>query len=124
MKSHFQLIAGTNRHLQELVIEGTFRHDLLCRIHLWTYTLPSLKERPEDIEPNLDFEIERYTRTKLGLRAVINYRIGNHVILRSACTLYSFRSRMDFARNCPGNPKVIDQVLLELEQNLKEALKK
>lgn len=30
---------------------------------LWTYRLPSLKERIEDFEPNLDFEIEKIKET-------------------------------------------------------------
>ena len=58
--SEFQLICGTNRNLQEGVGEGRFREDLLSRINLWTYQLPGLAERSEDIEPNLDYELDRY----------------------------------------------------------------
>ena len=36
---------------------GRFREDLLARINLWTFRLPGLRERPEDIEPNLDHEL-------------------------------------------------------------------
>jgi transcriptional regulatory protein RtcR len=57
--SDFQLIAGTNRDLAERVASARFREDLLARINLWTFMLPGLRERPEDIEPNLDFELER-----------------------------------------------------------------
>ncbi len=60
VKSEFQLIAGTNRDLSLMVREGRFREDLLARINLWTFRLPSLKDRAEDIEPNLDFELEEY----------------------------------------------------------------
>lgn len=31
---------------------------MLARIDLWTFTLPGLSERPEDIEPNIDYELE------------------------------------------------------------------
>ena len=55
----FQLIAGTNRDLRDAAREGRFREDLLVRLDLWTFTLPSLAERREDIEPNLDFELEQ-----------------------------------------------------------------
>jgi transcriptional regulatory protein RtcR len=58
--SNFQLIAGTNRDLRRQVGEGGFRDDLLARIDLWTFCLPPLRDRPEDIEPNLDFELERF----------------------------------------------------------------
>ncbi|HEY0706638.1 MAG TPA: RNA repair transcriptional activator RtcR, partial [Polyangia bacterium] len=57
--SDFQLIAGTNRALWARVKEGRFREDLLARINLWTFTLPGLRERPEDLAPNLNFELER-----------------------------------------------------------------
>ena len=59
--SAFQLIAGTNRDLQQAVSRGAFREDLLARINLWTFRLPGLSERREDIAPNLDYELERST---------------------------------------------------------------
>ncbi len=55
--SDFQLICGTNRDLAQMVKEGKFREDLLARIQLWTFDIPCLKERKEDIEPNLDYEL-------------------------------------------------------------------
>lgn len=59
-ESRFQLIAGTNRDLVSAVAAGTFRDDLFARLNLWTFTLPGLADRREDIAPNLDFELERY----------------------------------------------------------------
>ena len=63
VRSDFQLIAGTNRDLAAAVREGRFREDLLARINLWTFRLPGLAERPEDIEPNLDYELDRWAAT-------------------------------------------------------------
>jgi len=60
VSSDFQLIAGTVRDLRQLVAEGKFREDLYARINLWTFTLPGLRQRQEDIEPNLDYEVERH----------------------------------------------------------------
>lgn len=60
--SDFQLIAGTNKDLRAEVASGTFREDLLARIHLWTFALPGLAERREDIGPNLEFEMEKYRK--------------------------------------------------------------
>jgi transcriptional regulatory protein RtcR len=62
VSSDFQLIAGTNRDLREAVARGAFREDLFARINLWHFTLPALRERAEDIAPNVDFELERYAR--------------------------------------------------------------
>ena len=65
--SDFQLIAGTNRDLLAAVREGRFREDLLARINLWTFRLPGLHARPEDLEPNLQFELDQYAH-KSGRR--------------------------------------------------------
>lgn len=62
VSSDFQLIAGTHRNLFEQVRQGLFREDLLARINLWTYELPSLKDRMEDLEPNIEHELQNFTR--------------------------------------------------------------
>src|SRR5262249_33664060 len=69
--SDFQLVAGTNRDLRAQVAAGTFREDLLARIDLWTFPLPSLRERPEDVAPNLDYETDRFLRQS-GVRVAFN----------------------------------------------------
>lgn len=58
LESNFQLIAGTNQDLRAAVAAGRFREDLLARINLWTYTLPGLTQRREDIEPNIDHQLK------------------------------------------------------------------
>jgi transcriptional regulatory protein RtcR len=63
VRSDFQLIAGTNRDLRKEVVTGKFREDLLARINLWTFTLPGLAERKEDLAANLDYELDRFTKT-------------------------------------------------------------
>lgn len=69
--SHFQLIAGTNRDLGQAVRDGEFREDLLARIDLWSFELPALRQRLEDIEPNLDYELSRLSR-ELGRSFSLN----------------------------------------------------
>ena len=69
--SDFQLLAGTNRDLRQAVAEGGFREDLLARIDLWTFALPGLAERREDLEPNLDYELELQSRS-LNRRVRLN----------------------------------------------------
>lgn len=62
VSSDFLLIAGTHRDLRARVAEGLFREDLYARINLWTFDLPGLAGRREDIEPNIDFELQRHAR--------------------------------------------------------------
>jgi len=71
VESDFQLICGTNRDLCEAVAAARFREDLLARIQLWTFRLPGLRERPEDIEPNLDYELDGFAR-RSGRRVTFN----------------------------------------------------
>lgn len=77
--SDFQLIAGTNRDLAAAVREGRFRDDLFARLNLWTFTLPGLAQRPEDIGPNLDYELDRYAERE-GTRVTFNKEAREHYL--------------------------------------------
>ncbi len=72
VQSDFQLLAGTNRDLKQDVLEGRFREDLLARINLWTFCLPGLKDRREDIAPNLRYELEQHV-VRTGHKLVMNH---------------------------------------------------
>ena len=69
--SDFQLLAGTNKDLSDEVAKGRFRSDLLARLNVWTFQLPGLAERREDIEPNLDYELE-CASGELGFKVSMN----------------------------------------------------
>lgn len=60
--SDFQLIAGANQDLREQVHLGKFREDLLARINLWTFELPALIDRREDIAANVDYELLKFSK--------------------------------------------------------------
>ena len=86
--SSFQLICGTNRDLAAEAEKGRFRSDLLARIDLWTFALPGLADRREDIEPNLEYELARFSE-----------RSGKHVAFNAEAR----KAFLDFALS-PGNP--------------------
>lgn len=64
VSSNFQLIAGTNRDLARRAAAKYFRDDLLARINLWTFELPALRDRPEDVEPNVRFELDQLAQRR------------------------------------------------------------
>jgi transcriptional regulatory protein RtcR len=84
VQSDFQLIAGTNRNLAQDVRAGRFREDLLARIKLWTYTLPGLSERREDLAPNLDYLLEQFSAQQ-GQRIHMN-KEARDIYLRFAAS--------------------------------------
>ena len=71
VESDFLLIAGTNSDLAQSVREGDFREDLYARLNLWTFKLPGLADRREDLAPNLDYELDRYAERE-GERVTFN----------------------------------------------------
>ena len=56
-----RIVAATNRNLDTVIADGSFRSDLLYRINGFQISLPPLRERPEDIEP-----LTEHTLKQLG----------------------------------------------------------
>lgn len=54
-----RIIAATNRNLEELTADGSFRNDLFYRLNVFGITIPTLRERPEDIEPLITQLLEK-----------------------------------------------------------------
>jgi PAS domain S-box-containing protein len=58
--SNVRVISATNKDLQILIKDGTFREDLFYRINVLRISLPPLKERRCDIPILCDFFIEKF----------------------------------------------------------------
>ncbi len=57
-----RMIAATNRHLEAMVQDGTFREDLWFRLNVFPVLIPPLRLRIEDIPALTQHFIERKTR--------------------------------------------------------------
>ncbi|HEX3143401.1 MAG TPA: sigma-54 dependent transcriptional regulator [Pyrinomonadaceae bacterium] len=54
-----RIVAATNRNLDTIVNDGTFRADLLYRINSFQIHLAPLRERPDDIEPLMNHMLKQ-----------------------------------------------------------------
>jgi two-component system, NtrC family, response regulator len=60
LESDFRLVAATNRSLEQMAQEGSFRSDLLFRLSSFVIELPPLRERKEDIRELARFYMDRF----------------------------------------------------------------
>jgi DNA-binding NtrC family response regulator len=56
------VICATNRNLADDIKAGRFREDLFFRINVFPVTIPPLRARKEDIDPLIDFFLQRFAR--------------------------------------------------------------
>lgn len=77
-----RLICATNRDLEAMVREGTFRQDLYFRINVFHLHLPALREHKEDLEPLAELFVgtfaQRYHREVKGLSAGALEKLQQH----------------------------------------------
>ncbi len=62
IKLHGRFLAATNKDLQQAVRENSFRADLFHRLNVISFTLPPLREHPEDIPLLAEYFAARYAK--------------------------------------------------------------
>jgi Nif-specific regulatory protein len=62
VRADVRVIAATNRSLEELIDQGTFRQDLYYRLNVFPILVPLLRERRADILLLADFFVEKYSK--------------------------------------------------------------
>ncbi len=131
-----RIIAATNRNVEDAVRHGSFREDLYFRINVFPVTVPPLRARREDIDPLVDFFLQRFARElhRPGLRITDEARAslrahdwpGNirelqNCVERAAilCDRETIERR-DLNLASPGDPSEPLRGLLDLSGTLEE----
>ncbi len=94
-KVEVRIIAATNRDLEQMVAQGTFRQDLFYRLNVIPIKSPSLRERREDIPLLANHFLAKY-----------NNRLGKNIgtISREAMDLMK---KYDY----PGNVRELENII-------------
>lgn len=90
-----RVIAATNRNLETMIKDGSFREDLFYRLNVLPLFLPPLRERKDDIISLVDHFIEKFNKS-----------YGNKV---EACTEDSMQFLMSY--DWPGNIRELENVI-------------
>ncbi|HEY6064905.1 MAG TPA: sigma-54 dependent transcriptional regulator, partial [Thermoanaerobaculia bacterium] len=64
-----RILAASNRPLDRMVAQGLFREDLYYRVRVFPIWIPPLRERPEDIDPLVDWFLGHLPR-ELGRKGI------------------------------------------------------
>jgi len=90
-----RIIAATNKDLKKAVEEKTFREDLYYRLKVFQITLPSLRERNEDIPIIADYFIKYY----------------NHQFQKNISSINESVRKLLMQYNWPGNIRELRNVI-------------
>ncbi len=63
VKTDARIIAATNRNLEKMIEEGTFREDLFYRLNVMPIFLPPLRERVDDIGELAQYFIRKFSKS-------------------------------------------------------------
>ncbi len=140
-----RIIAATNRDLEEEVMAGRFREDLFYRLNVIHISVPSLRERPEDIPLLVQYFLDRFAAesgkevqaiSSFALEALMSYPFPGNVreleniiersvalsssslILPESLSLARFKTQTDSAKGPATSAPDIPPEGLDLEAYL------
>lgn len=99
LQTSARILAATNKNLEERVKAGTFREDLFYRLNVVELNIPSLRERPEDIQPLAMHFMAEFTHGNARFSSAVNESLvryswpGNVRELRNAMERAALLSR-------------------------------
>ena len=90
-----RIVAATHKNLEQMVLDKEFRQDLYFRLNVMNLTLPSLKERKEDIPDLIKIFIDNF-----------NLKHEKNIL---GCTKNYLKALMDY--DFPGNIRELENAL-------------
>ena len=100
LETNVRIIAATNQNLEQQIIDEKFREDLFYRLNVFPITLPTLRERKDDIPVLLNYFLSQLESqmtvcsfSKLAIDALVNYSWPGNIrelanIVERLCILY------------------------------------
>lgn len=131
LKADVRIIAASNVDLERAVEEGAFRRDLFYRLSVFPISLPSLRERREDIHPLVIHFLEHYKQrtsrfvsgiSREALRALVTYdwpgnvRELENAIERAVIIAAGRQIELEDLPNAIGNISVEREALARAER--------
>ena len=98
IKIDVRIISATNRILEDMVKQGTFRQDLFYRIGVIPIEIPALRERNGDLEELFDYFVDKLSKSYGGKDLILS----NDAL----CTLHGY--------NWPGNVRELENLVESL----------
>lgn len=135
-KVDVRILSATNADLEQMIVDGDFREDLLFRLNTVEIRLPPLRDRPEDVPALAEFflgrAVKRYRKPVEGfedaaLRAMAvhpwpgNVRELDHVIQRAALMTAGPKitaADLALSSRSDGPARLEDMSLEEVERRL------
>ena len=119
-----RIIAATNRDLEAALAQGRFREDLYYRLKVVTISLPSLRDRREDIGLLTDYFLRRFSQDMemnnpgIGAQALVALE-GNHWPGNVRELANTIQKALIFSRGTPIQPDDINQAISGARMNAK-----
>ena len=129
IKVDVRVIASTNKNLEKMVREGTFREDLFYRLNVFTLHLPPLRERKEDIPQLVDYFLQNLPKkveiSSVALQMLIAYswpgnirELKNTIESASVIAENGYIEPAQLSSNITGILNDVDRPDLKLPVNL------
>jgi DNA-binding NtrC family response regulator len=124
IKVDIRFIVATNKDLEKTITDGEFREDLYYRLNVVSITVPSLRERREDIPDLVSYFLRKFNR---GLKKTV---AGITPAAMEKMTSYGWPGNVRQMENvlkramvlCQGEWILEDQLLLEKEVEKRETV--